>query len=392
MMKHILIAAALLATTGLAPATLAQSVATPQLNTPAPWSRTAIREIGQKVADYHIAQLAGGSAYPKVRTGNRWPLDPKGWEQGAFLIGLTEFADLTREPRYREMLIQRGIGNEWRLGDRLYHADDHMVGQTYFWARRNGAGDVAIAHMKGNFDRILANPSRVSLKFDRTAPKCVDRWCWCDALFMAPAAWLEMSKVTGDRRYRDFAMREFWDVTDYLFDPSENLYFRDSSFFEERDARGRKKFWSRGNGWVMGGLARMIPLLPAEDPDRPKMIALYRRMAARILALQKPDGFWSPSLLADVGEYPPESSGTAFYIYSLAWGVNAGLLDRATIEPAIRRGWTALTRTVHPGGRLGWVQAIGDQPTSATYEDTHDYAVGAFLLAATEVTKLAPAR
>lgn len=391
-MKHALIAAALLAATGLSPVAHAQPAPAPQLNAASPWNRAAIRTIGEKVADYHIAQLAGGSAYPKVRTGNRWPLDPKGWEQGAFLIGLTEFADLSKEPRYTNMILQRGIGNEWKLGDRLYHADDHMIGQTYLWASRRGAGDVAIAHLKANFDKILANPSPVSLKFDRAAPKCVDRWCWCDAIFMAPATWLELAKVTGDRRYRDFAMKEFWATTDYLYDPKEDLYFRDSSFFDERDAKGRKKFWSRGNGWVVGGLARMIPLLEANDPDRAKLIALYRKMSARLLRLQKPDGFWSPSLLADAGEYPPESSGTAFYTYSFAWGINNGLLDRATYLPAVRKGWSALTRTVHPDGRLGWVQAIGDQPTSATYQDTHDYAVGAFLLAATEVTKLAPAR
>lgn len=398
-MKHPLTATLLiaLATTALAPAPIAAAQTAPaaseiRLNAPAPWNRKAILAISEKVADYHIAELAGGSAYPKVKTGNRYPLDPKGWEQGAFLIGLAQFADLGREPRYRQMLIQRGIANDWALGDRLYHADDHMVGQTYFWASRNGIGEQAIAKMRATFDRILANPSTVDLKFERAGPKCVDRWCWCDALFMAPAAWLEMSRVTDDRRYRDFAMREFWATTDYLFDPSENLFFRDSSFFDERDAKGRKLFWSRGNGWVLGGLARMIPLLDKGDPDRARLIELYRKMAGKLLSIQKPDGFWAPSLLADPAESLPESSGTAFYVYGLAWGVNEGLLDRATYLPAIRKGWTALTRTVHPDGRLGWVQAIGDRPMLVRYEDTHDYAVGAFLLAATQVDRLAPAR
>ncbi|MET0336183.1 MAG: glycoside hydrolase family 88 protein, partial [Caulobacter sp.] len=127
-----------------------------------PWDKAGVTALGERVADYHLAQLAGGSAYPKVQTGNRWPLDSKGWEQGAFLIGLTEFAQLSGEPRYRQTILQRGIGNDWKLGDRLYHADDHMIGQTYFWASRNGAGDQAIAHMRQTFDKILANPSTVS--------------------------------------------------------------------------------------------------------------------------------------------------------------------------------------------------------------------------------------
>lgn len=358
----------------------------------APWTRSAIRALGLRAADYHVAQLAGGSAYPRVPTGSRNPIDPKGWEQGAFFIGLTAFANYSREPRFTQVVLERGKANEWALGNRLYHADDHMMGQSYFWAARHGAGDQAIVKMRDSFDKILANPSTADLKFERAAPKCIDRWCWCDALFMAPAAWLEMTKVTGDARYAEFAMREFWATTDYLFDPAEDLYFRDSSFFNERDANGKKLFWARGNGWVFGGLARMIPLLKDGDPNKLKLIALYRKMAAKLIAIQKPDGFWAPSLLANPSETLPESSGTSFYVYGLAWGVNAGILDRKATLPAIRKGWMALTRTVHPDGRLGWVQAIGDRPSLVRYEDTHDYAVGAFLLATTEVSKLAPAK
>ncbi|WP_429599410.1 glycoside hydrolase family 88/105 protein [Sphingomonas zeicaulis] len=351
--------------------------------------RAEILAIGERVADYHVAQLAGGSAYPKVPIGNRNPIDPKGWEQGAFLIGLATFADASGAPRYRQMILERGAANDWTLGDRLYHADDHMIGQTYFWTRSHGMGDAAIADMRARFDRILANPSRVDLKFERDAPRCVDRWCWCDALFMAPAAWLEMSRVTGDRRYRDFAMKEFWAATAYLFDESESLYFRDSSFFAERNAAGRKLFWSRGNGWVFAGLTRMIPLLDERDPDRAKLVALYKKMAGRLQGLQKLDGYWSPSLLDDPGASVAESSGTAFYVYGLAWGVNHGLLDRAAYEPNIRRGWAALVRSVHPNGRLGWVQSISDRPAAVTYDDTHDYGVGGFLLASSELLKLA---
>lgn len=392
MIKHLLTSVALLAVSSSGFASLAPATAVVRLNPPADWTAPAIRDVAIRVADYHVAQLAGGSAYPKVRTGNRWPLDPKGWEQGAFLIGLTAFADSSGEQRYANMILQRGLANEWKLGDRLYHADDHMIGQTYLWARRHGAGEIAIADLKARFARILQAPPSNDLVFDRSAPKCLDRWCWCDALFMAPATWLELAQVTGDNRYRDYALKEFWATTDYLLDPEENLFFRDSSFFKERDDKGRKRFWSRGNGWVIGGLARMIPLLDVNDPERARLVKLYQRLSARLLSLQRPDGFWSPSLLAAPGEYPPESSGTAFYAYGFAWGINNGLLDRQRYLPATRKAWTALTRTVHPDGRLGWVQAIGDQPTSASYDDTHDYAVGAFLLAATEVAKLAPRR
>jgi rhamnogalacturonyl hydrolase YesR len=105
----------------------------------------------------------------------------------------------------------------------------------------------------------------------------------------------------------------------FLYDPVEQLYYRDSRFFDRRDAKGRKMFWSRGNGWVVAGLALMIPKLPKGEPDRKKLEKLFVEMAGKVKALQKPDGYWAPSLLAPE-DSPPESSGTAFYTYGLAWG------------------------------------------------------------------------
>ncbi len=120
------------------------------------------------------------------------------------------------------------------------------------------------------------------------ATECLKRWCWCDALFMAPPAFAQLTQQTGDRKYLDFALKEFWATTDFLFDPAEHLYYRDSRFFDRRDDRQRKMFWSSGNGWVFGGIARTLPLIDAGSPDRARMEALFKEMAVRVKALQKP--------------------------------------------------------------------------------------------------------
>ena len=108
--------------------------------------------------------------------------------------------------------------------------------------------------------------------------------------FMGPATWLGLSRQTGDRRYRDYALSEFWATTNFLYDPSERLYFRDSRFFALRDANGRKVFWSRGNGWVFAGLVRMMEALPPHDPDRRRLQDLFQEMAGRVKELRK--GRW----------------------------------------------------------------------------------------------------
>ncbi|NWK95865.1 glycosyl hydrolase family 88 [Sphingobium lactosutens] len=346
-------------------------------------------EAAVRLADWQLARLDDLSHIPSATDETR---KTRGWEQAVFWVGMTALADAGAPPRIRDAILAMGQRNGWRPGDNLYFADDQAIAQAYLWAAGHGAGAQALAPTRAAFDTVVNKPAVTTLAFaippeGYGATECLKRWCWCDALFMAPPAFAELSRQTGDDRYRAFALKEFWATTDFLYDPAEHLYYRDSRFFERRDDKGRKMFWSRGNGWVFGGMARVIPMLDAASPDRSRMVALFRDMAAKIKALQKPDGYWAPSLLAPENA-PPETSGTAFYTYGLAWGIKAGLLPRADYEPAVRKGWAALQKAIQPGGRLGWVQQVGDRPDKVSASDTQYFGVGAFLLAATAVAAL----
>ena len=205
---------------------------------------------------------------------------------------------------------------------------------------------------------------------------------------MAPPAWIRLWAATGSTAYLDFAVARWWVTSDYLYDKEEHLYFRDSSYFDRREQNGRKVFWSRGNGWVMAGLVRMLQFLPGDHPARPRFVAQYREMAEKILSCQQADGFWRASLL-DPASYPmQETSGTGFYCYALAWGARAGLLDRARFAPAVRRAWTALASCVNAEGKLTHVQPVGATPVTFDAGSTEPYGVGAFLLAGSEVRRL----
>ncbi|HEU5067542.1 MAG TPA: glycoside hydrolase family 88 protein [Sphingomicrobium sp.] len=350
-------------------------------------ARSEILAPAVRLADWQLAQMAEPVSLATSATVN-----PRGWEKAAFWIGMTALADAGGPPRIREAILQMGRANHWRPGDKIYFADDHAITQAYLWAAKNGAGPQAIIPTRRTFDQVINRPAVTSLAFyvppqGYSETECLNRWCWCDALFMAPPAFIELSRETGDRRYRDFALKEFWATTDFLYDPVERLYYRDSRFFERRDAQGRKMFWSRGNGWVFAGLARMIPMLPKGTADRKRMEALFVQMAGRLKQLQKADGYWAPSLLAPENS-PPESSGTAFYTYGIAWGVEAGLLPRSDYKPVALRGWSALLRAIQPDGRLGWVQQVSDRPEKVEATDTQYYGVGAFLLAASAMSRL----
>jgi len=346
-------------------------------------------ETAVMLADWQLARMDGSGDISRLTSETR---NPRSWEQAAFWIGMTRLADAGAPPRIKQAIIDMGRANAWRPGERPYHADDHAITQAYLWAAENGAGPEARAPTRAAFDRVVDQPAETTLAF--YAPprgqgdvECLKRWCWSDALFMAPAALVELSKQTGEAKYRDFAMKEYWATTDFLYDPVEHLYYRDSRFFERRDDQQRKMFWSRGNGWVIAGIPHILPNLPEGSADRQRIETLFKEMAAKLKDIQKPDGYWAPSLLAPENA-PPESSGTGFFTYGLAWGINHGLLPREEYEPVVRRGWVALNRAIQPDGRLGYVQQVSDRPETVEAQDTQFYGVGAFLLAATEMARL----
>jgi unsaturated rhamnogalacturonyl hydrolase len=370
----------ILATLGAAAIASAGGAATPG-NESIDAARTL--SLMEKVADWQLAHL---EPVASIRVAREETRSPRSWQQGAFYAGLTALAERSQSPRFQDAVFAHGRSTGWQLGDRRYHADDHVIGQSYLWAATHGAGPEAIAPLRRRFDEILAAPPRGSLD-SQARESCDDRWCWCDALFMAPPVWIGLAAATGDRRYAEYADTEFKATRDYLYDREEHLFYRDSRFFGQRDSNGRKLFWSRGNGWVFAGIARVLELLPATDPARPEYAALFKEMAAKLKAVQKADGYWPPSLLATEAS-PPESSGTGFFVYGMAWGITAGLLDRTEYEPVVQRGWHALERAVQSDGKLGSVQQVSDRPEQVAPGDTQFYGVGAFLLAGSAVLDL----
>jgi len=355
---------------------------------PAETDRGYTLALGAKVADWQLAHMAHFDYIP-AEDHRRDTEGARDWVQAAFYIGLSQFADVSGVPRFAEAVLAHGNAEAWGFDNRPRHADADATGAVWIWAAGRTHDPAKLAPLRARFDAVLADPSTVSLDFvpappEGGAPYCQARWCWCDALFMSPPVWVSLSKATGDARYLGHADKEFWATTDYLYDRTEHLYYRDSRFFTQRDAHGRKIFWGRGNGWVFAGLARILNDLPADHPSRARYEDLFRQMADRIVALQGRKGYWPVSLLEP--QQTPETSGTGFFVYGLAWGVHHGLLHDKRYWRAADRGWQALQAAVQSDGKLGWVQRIGAAPDQVSADDTQLYGVGAFLLAASEVS------
>jgi rhamnogalacturonyl hydrolase YesR len=212
---------------------------------------------------------------------------------------------------------------------------------------------------------------------------------------MAPPALAKMASLDNDDAYlkkNDSLYKECYEL---LFNKQEHLFARDASYLIDAagkgklEANGKKIFWSRGNGWVMAGLARLLEEMPADYPQRSFYIGLFQEMAERLLGLQQEDGLWRTSLL-DPGAYAGgEGSGSAFFCYSFAWGINHRLLDKTKYGAATLKAWSAINGLVNEEGRYGWVQPIGADPRKNFGPDSWEsFGSGAYLLAATEILKL----
>lgn len=348
----------------------------------------SVDALGNRVAGWQLAHLKD---FAYVRTFREETANPRGWIQAAFWIGLARWAEATSNPVYHAAVLRRAGENGWRLGDRAWHADDQAIAQVYLSLARIGE-PARLDAVIDAFDAILASPPTTSLEFTpdsdgQSEGTCQRRWCWCDALFMAPPAWAMLSEETGDPKYLDYALDEYLATRDYLYDDREWLFYRDSRFFEQRTRYGNKVFWSRGNGWVFAGLPLLLEAVPAEHPRRRELLMLYREMAAKLAELQEPSGFWPPSLLDGGLGAVQETSGTGFITFGLAWGINRGSLPEADFGPVVDRAWEALRGAVNADGRLGWVQQVGNAPDEVISTDTQLYGTGAFLLAASEILK-----
>lgn len=340
----------------------------------------------RRVADWQLAHM---DQFEHVATFREPTADPIDWIQATLWAGLTDLADVTGDAQYAEAVVAQGEAANWGFGPRPRHADADAIGHAWIWAATKAEGDERarrLAPVRARFDAVLATPSDVPMIFDegRGERPCQVRWCWSDAIFMAPPVWAALSAATGEPAYWRHADHELQATIAALYDPEEHLFYRDSRFIGRPGASGHKVFWSRGNGWSYAGLAKTIEVLPADDPSRARYVELFQQMSERIRGLQGAEGYWPVSLLDPGG--PPETSGTAFFVYGMAWGVNHGVLDKANYGPAIRTGWAALDRAVQPDGHLGWVQQVGYAPDQVAASDTQLYGAGAMLMAASEVS------
>lgn len=316
-------------------------------------------------------------------------VDPghRGWDRAVYFTGNMDFYKTYNHHRFLEYSTLWAQNHNWSIdaGVNSTNADQQCAGQVYIehFLLDEVKDSSKIAVIRGSLQNMINRKNNTA-------------WWWIDALYMAMPSFARLGVILNDTSYFEQMYRLYTNtkMERGLYNQTEYLWYRDESFDPPfATPSGEDSYWARGNGWVFGAHVRVLQVLPKNEPHRAEYIQTFKDMASALLVRQREDGFWNVSL-DDPNDFGgPETSGTAFFTYGLAWGINNGFLAYEDYYPAVAKAWNALTaEAVHEDGFLGYVQGVGVGPSSSqpvTSESTTDFGVGAFLLAGTEVVKLA---
>lgn len=312
------------------------------------------------------------------------------WTRAVYYEGLMALYNINKDKAYYDYAVAWGNSHQWGLngGVQVRNADNQCCGQTYIDLYLIDKKPERIKDLKASIDLMLASDK-------------IDDWTWIDALQMAMPVFAKLGVLYNDNSYyeRMFQMYNHSKTIQGgkgLYNPKDNLWWRDKDFVSPyKEPNGEDCYWSRGNGWVLAALVRVLEVMPKDAPHRKEYQQTFEKMCKALIPIQREDGFWNASLHDPNNFGGKELTGTALFTYGIAWGVNHGVLNKKRYEPVAVKAWNALVKdAVHPNGFLGHVQGTGKQPSDSqptSYDrvpNFEDFGLGCFLLAGSEVYKI----
>lgn len=260
------------------------------------------------------------------------------YAEAAAAVGALRFAEAADDAALESALVERYaplLDDASPLVSRRAHVDMAVLGIVPLQIALQTGSKEHLAQGLGFADAQWEAPLDNGLT-DQT------RW-WIDDLYMVGMLQIQAYRATGNPEYADRAARQ---LAAYL----PELQRDNGLFFHSPDA---PVFWGRGNGWVAVAMAEVLASLPETHPLREDIVARFQAMMAALLPLQGPDGLWRQVL--DQPDFWPETSATAMFAYSMALGIEAGLLDERRYTGPMRRAWTGLALQLDAQGNLAEV-------------------------------------
>ena len=310
------------------------------------------------------------------------------WTRAVYYEGLMALYEIDKQQRYIDYTDRWADYHKWTARHSVHDtdADNQCCQQTYIDRHIQSGMQKDLSKVKENLDYQMSTNR-------------YDYWTWIDAIQMAMPVYAKYAKLTGERKYLDYAMNSYrWSrdtLAGGLFNKQEGLWWRDKDYVPPyKESDGNNCYWSRGNGWVYAALVRVMKTLPKSDKAYKELKKDFILMSRALVKCQREDGFWNVSLVSPVTYGGPEMTSTSLFLYGMAWGVRNGILKQKDYATVMEKAWKAMASCVHPNGFLGWNQGTGKDPsagqpvTFTSVPDFEDYGTGCFMLGAIEYYKL----
>ncbi len=381
--------------------------------TPAKFSGATAVEWSARMADSEVKRQ-GGAAKPK------WD-----YTDALFATSLLQLGDATNKPAYGDYaaaLIGGCVAADGTIAG--YKAGNHTL------------DDIAPARVLLALDQRKQDPryeqavKLVRAQFNEQ-PRTSDGGFWHKQIY-ANQMWLD-GLYMGEPFYAGYAQAfhepaDFDDITKQILLADQHTYDAKTGLFYHgwEDTRLQSwadqatghspSFWGRAVGWYAMAIVDVLDDLPADHPNRAKVIGVLQRLADGVTRCQDAkSGLWWQVLDRGgrEGNYL-EASASSMFVYALAKGVNKGYLPAEKYAPVITRGFQGLLDylvKINADGTVSLTNVcvtagLGSSGGTSTYRDgTYDYyvnhtqkadndlkGVGAFILAGIEMSRLgAPA-
>ena len=275
---------------------------------------TSPQEVGKRVAEHFVTS-------PHQYTATIHYSEACSW------YGALTFAELTHDDALKQELIKRFDpimpgGSEASHIPQRRHVDDEIFGIIPLQIGIATKDAKYLTYGQSWADRQWENPQPDGLSAETRY--------WIDDMYMLTILQLEAYRATGDKKYLDRDAKEMAAYLDKLQQPNGLFYHAPDVPF----------YWGRGDGWVAAGMAEILRDLPADHPQRARILKGYNLMMSALLKYQGKDGMWRQ--LIDRDDAWPESSSSAMFTFAMITGVKNGWLDGKTYGPAARKAWIAV--------------------------------------------------
>ncbi len=311
------------------------------------------------------------------------------WTRAVYYEGLMALYNIDKKKVYYDYAVDWSDKHNWNLRDGVTtrNGDNQACGQTYIDLYLLDKKEERIKNIKASIESMMATDK-------------IDDWNWIDALQMAMPVFARLGVIYKDtnyfsRMYKMYAFTKYQHGGTGLYNVADGLWWRDKDFVPPyKEPNGQDCYWSRGNGWVVAALVRVLNLLPKSDAHYNEYLYDYKSMMNALAPLQRNDGYWNVSLHDSTRFGGKELTGTSLFTYGVAWGINNGYINRKKFLPVVIKAWNAMAKSVHENGFLGYVQGTGKEPKDSqpvgydNVPDFEDFGLGCFLLGASEVYKL----